>query len=131
MTVTSIARDDARNDKGANVFATLPFETAERVRHRLDATVEEMAGYIGLPLRTYQRRAKDGLLKDAESAKIEMFDSLLDLGSRVLGSDAEARLWLTSPILSLGGERPIELLDTVRGYERVKNKLLQIEYGTY
>ena len=113
------------------VFAKRPFELSESVRERLGATSEQMADYIGVTYRTYQRRAKKGMLEDAESAKVEMLDSLLDLGSRVLGSNEEARLWLTSPILSLGSERPIDLLDTVKGYERVKNKLLQIEYGTY
>lgn len=61
----------------------------------------------------------------------EMLDALLDLGTRVLGSEERAGQWLESPILSLEGKKPIELLDTVEGYERVKNKLLQIEYGTF
>lgn len=122
---------EATSSRTTTVFTEQPFALSESVRHRLQATSEEMAGYIGVTLRTYQRRAQRGTLADAESAKVEMLDSLLDLGSRVLGSEHEARLWLTSPILSLGGERPIDLLDTVKGYERVKNKLLQIEYGTF
>lgn len=122
---------ETTGSRTTTVFAEQPFALSESVRHRLQATSEEMAGYIGVTLRTYQRRAQRGTLADAESAKVEMLDSLLDLGSRVLGNGDEARLWLTSPIVSLGGERPIDLLDTVRGYERVKNKLLQIEYGTF
>lgn len=115
----------------AVVFEKRPFQLSESVRERLGATSQQMAEYIGVTYRTYQRRAKKGMLEDAESAKVEMLDSLLDLGRRVLGSEDEARLWLTSPILSLGSERPIDLLDTVKGYERVKNKLVQIEYGTF
>ncbi len=114
-----------------SVFAERPFQYSESVRERLGATNEQMAEYIGVSFRTYQRRAQRGRLEDAESAKVEMLDSLLDLGERVLGSESKAREWLTSPILSLGDERPIDLLETVKGYERVKNKLLQIEYGTY
>lgn len=113
------------------VFASLPFEQSEHVRHRLDITAEQMAAYIGITYRTYQRRAQAGALADAESAKVEMLDSLLNLGERVLGSNDQARSWLTSPVMSLQGRRPIELLDTVRGYERVKNKLLQLEHGNY
>jgi len=116
---------------GTAVFAEQPFELSESVRKRLGATGEEMAEYIGVPFRTYQRRAKRGRLDDAESAKVEMMDALLNLGERVLGSPEKAREWLISPILSLGSRRPVDLLDTIRGYERVKNKLLQIEYGTY
>jgi len=113
------------------VFTAKPFSLAESVSKRLGATREQMAKYIGITYRTYQRRAQKGELEDAESAKVEMLDSLIDLAQRILGSEEEAREWLTSPILSLGGERPIDLLATVRGYERVKNKLLQIEYGTF
>lgn len=132
MSTESTSRDPKGPAASSSVvFARQPFELSESVRKRLDATNEQMAEYIGVTFRTYQRRAKKGTLEDAESAKVEMLDSLLDLGSRVLGSEEEARMWLTSPILSLGSARPIDLLETVKGYERVKNKLLQIEYGTY
>lgn len=130
-TETATRERKPRASTSSAVFTKRPFELSESVRKRLDATGEQMAEYIGVTYRTYQRRAKKGMLEDAESAKVEMLDSLLGLGSRVLGSEEEARLWLTSPILSLGSDRPIDLLDTVKGYERVKNKLLQIEYGTY
>lgn len=128
---TTRSRQTTKSVKPAVVFTEQPFELSESVRKRLGATNEQMAAYIGVTFRTYQRRAQKGKLEDAESAKVEMLDSLLDLGKRVLGSEEEARLWLISPILSLGSERPIDLLDTIKGYERVKNKLLQIEYGTY
>lgn len=113
------------------VFAAQPFTLSESVARRLGASGEQMAAYIGVTFRTYQRRAQKGRLEDAEAAKVEMLDSLLNLGVRVLGDEAAARDWLTSPVLSLEGRRPIELLDTLKGYERVKNKLLQIEYGTF
>ena len=122
----SSVRGDRRD-----VFAPKPFSMSTSVARRLGATDEQMAAYIGVTLRTYQRRAKKGELEAAESAKVEMLDSLLQLGTRVLGDEAAAREWLTSSILSLEGKKPIELLDTVKGYERVKNKLLQIEYGTF
>lgn len=64
-------------------------------------------------------------------AKWLMLSALLDLGQRVHGSADEAGGWLTSPILSLGGQRLIDLLRSVRGYERVKDKLLHIEYGAF
>lgn len=120
-----------RSSTAPEVFSSLPFELSEQVRQRLGVSAEQMAAYIGVTYRTYQRRSQAGSLADAESAKVEMLDSLLNLGERVFGDVEQARVWLTSPVLSLQGELPIELLDTVRGYERVKNKLLQIEYGNY
>ena len=128
MAVKDLPRKRSERRK---VFAPKPFALSQSVAKRLGATEEQMAAYIGVTTRTYQRRAKKGELEDAESAKVEMLDSLLSLGTRVLGDEEAAREWLTSPILSLEGQKPIELLDTVKGYERVKNKLLQIEYGTF
>jgi len=132
MSVKAITQDArGRQQAARSVFAPKPFSYVESVRRRLDATNEQMAAYIGVTFRTYQRRAKKGELEDAESAKVEMLASLLDLGKRVLGDEEAAREWLTSPIPSLGGVVPIALLNTVKGYERVKNKLLQIEFGNY
>ena len=132
MTIKAVTQTTrGRSQAARSVFAPKPFSYVEGVRRRLNVTNEQMAAYIGVTFRTYQRRAKKGELEDAESAKVEMLASLLDLGKRVLGDEEAAREWLTSPIASLGGKVPIALLDTVKGYERVKNKLLQIEYGNY
>ncbi len=132
MTVKAVSQNARGRPRAArSVFAPKPFSYVEAVRRRLNVTNEQMAAYIGVTFRTYQRRAKKGELEDAESAKVEMLASLLDLGKRVLGDEEAAREWLMSPITSLGGQVPIALLDTVRGYERVKNKLLQIEHGNY
>lgn len=127
----AIDTGSSSSSKPVTVFSKQPFALSESVRQRLGASSEQMAGIIGITLRTYQRRSQQGRLDDAESAKVEMLRTLLDLGERVHGSAEEAALWLTSPILSLQGARPIDLLNTVKGYERVKNKLLQIEYGTF
>lgn len=131
MAIKNVASGGRGVGKNRGVFASKPFALSESVRARLGATNEQMAAYIGVTSRTYQRRAERGSLEDAESAKVEMLDSLLDLGERVLGSEERAGEWLTSPVLSLQGARPIDLLVTVKGYERVKNKLLQVEYGTF
>lgn len=131
MTVKDIGRGQREGVKGREVFTSKPFTLSESVRARLGATNEQMAAYIGVTSRTYQRRAERGRLEDAESAKVEILDSLLVLGERVLGSEERAGQWLTSPVPSLQGARPVDLLGTIKGYERVKNKLLQIEYGTF
>lgn len=132
MTIKAVTQEPRTRAQAArSVFAAKPFAYVEGVRRRLNVTNEQMAAYIGVTFRTYQRRATKGELEDAESAKVEMLASLLDLGKRVLGDEEAAREWLTSPIASLGGQVPIALLNTVKGYERVKNKLLQIEYGNY
>jgi uncharacterized protein (DUF2384 family) len=42
-----------------------------------------------------------------------------------------ARSWLFSPLAELEFERPVDLLKTIKGYERVKGLLGQIMFGVY
>ncbi|MDZ7801808.1 MAG: MbcA/ParS/Xre antitoxin family protein [Trueperaceae bacterium] len=66
-----------------------------------------------------------------ESYEDGMLGRILDDATRVLGSEEEARRWLHTQIVSLGGRRPIEHLTSLEGYERVKNTLAKIEHGMY
>ncbi|ORT49531.1 hypothetical protein ST37_14145 [Vibrio sp. qd031] len=64
-------------------------------------------------------------------------DSVLDTvriymqASDIYGSLDLAREWLSMPIPALGGELPIELIDTPAGRELVRQTLRKIEYGEY
>lgn len=44
---------------------------------------------------------------------------LMTLCSRVVGSDALARDWMTSPALALDNPCPRDLMDTVEGREKI------------
>lgn len=39
--------------------------------------------------------------------------------------------WLSTPNRALGGEIPLNILDTKQGFKKVENLLGQIEYGIY
>ena len=54
-----------RARKRPEVFASKPFSLSESVRQRLGATGEQMAAYIGVTFRTYQRRSQKGELEDS------------------------------------------------------------------
>jgi len=60
-----------------------------------------------------------------------MVDLILEEASRVFRDPELARKWLRSPIVSLDNKRPIDHLDSIGGYERVKDTLGKIEYGMY
>ena len=49
----------------------------------------------------------------------------------VFGDREKAQLWLNSPIKSLGGQVPEQLLDSDEGIERVLHVLGLIEWGVY
>ncbi len=63
--------------------------------------------------------------------QVELVEGVLAEAARVFRDEALAREWLVSSIISLDKRRPIDHLDSIRGYERVKNTLVKIEYGMY
>ena len=108
-----------------------PFSRAEDVRRKVGFTQQEIADFLGIDPRTYNRRAEEERLKSGESLLVEMIDKVLEEATRVFRDEVLARKWLTSPIISLDNSRPIDHLDSIEGYERVKDTLGKIEYGMY
>ncbi|SHO57485.1 MbcA/ParS/Xre antitoxin family protein [Vibrio quintilis] len=51
--------------------------------------------------------------------------------SDVYGSLELAKEWLSTPIPALGGEVPLDIMDTPAGRELVRQTLRKIEYGEY
>lgn len=41
------------------------------------------------------------------------------------------RQWIRQPIPALGGQRPVDLMETEEGLERVRRTLLQMQAGTF
>jgi len=51
--------------------------------------------------------------------------------AHTLFGEFNGRKWLKSKIMSLGGQRPIDLAKTARGYQRVDTILDAIESGAF
>lgn len=107
-----------------------PYERAENVRKKVGFTQQEFAGLLGIDPRTYSRRAEHEL-KSGESIQVEMLDEVLQEATRIFRDEQLARKWMQSPIVSLDNKRPMDHLDSIAGYERVKDTLGKIEYGMY
>jgi putative toxin-antitoxin system antitoxin component (TIGR02293 family) len=56
-------------------------------------------------------------------------EELEKLAERVFGDKRIGDEWLNQPNLATDNLRPIDLLSTPEGYDRVTNLLLRIEYG--
>lgn len=110
---------------------TRNFAALETLREALGLDADAMAAYLGVSRKTYRRRAAAGTLDADESLKTEMLQRVFDEAVRVLGSEEAAKRWLGAPIASLDSRRPIDHLDSIEGYERVKTTLVKIEYGMY
>ena len=108
-----------------------PFVRAEQIREALGLSQQEYATFLGIDPRTYSRRGEEEHLKSGESLQVEMIVKVLEEAVRVFRDEELARNWLRSPIVSLGNMRPIDHLNSIEGYERVKDTLGKIEYGMY
>jgi putative toxin-antitoxin system antitoxin component (TIGR02293 family) len=128
----AIATSRAPNVKTASAG---PFKLGRHIRALTagyDFTERDLAHILDVNKRTITRwKAKDESLSQQQMDRIRVLESILDLGKRVLGSENEVKLWLHSPVFSLEGQKPMELIKTESGRRRVENVLLQIEGGVY
>ena len=89
---------------------------------------------VGISLRTYQRRKKDGAkarLSKEQGGRAFKFAEIVGLATKALGSQKEAEEWLSRPAIGLDQERPIDLLDTPAGTELVESYLGRMIYSVY
>jgi putative toxin-antitoxin system antitoxin component (TIGR02293 family) len=101
----------------------------------LRLTLSEAASIFHISLRTLQRykQREDSVQEVLDSAVSDRMVQLADLyayGSEVLG-EAIFLKWLQTPLRTLGGKMPKELLFSSVGIEMVKDELTRIEYGVY
>lgn len=101
----------------------------------LRLTPSEAAQIFHVSLRTLQRykqtkNLKQELLDSAVSDRMVQLADLYAYGSEVLGEDIFLR-WLQTPLRTLGGKMPKELLFSSIGIDMVKDELTRIEHGVY
>jgi putative toxin-antitoxin system antitoxin component (TIGR02293 family) len=110
----------------------LPAESLLRLAERLDLRQAEISARIGIPQRTLTRRlARHGRLTAAESDRTVRLAQVFANAAETLGSEGKAAEWLKTPNRALGGERPLDLLDTHPGVREVEDVLGRIAYGVY
>lgn len=108
----------------------LPVRTLEHTAALLHVDRAELAGLLGVSLRTLQRKgAGNERLDPAISDRLARVRRILDLATDVLGEQGKGARWLTSRSRALGGEVPLHMLDTDMGTQRVQQELHQIEFG--
>lgn len=93
-------------------------------------TVEELAGLVRIPSRTYARRvAAQTRLKYHESERAVRIMRLYDRARQVLGTSDGARNWLNRPLRVLGGRTPLDLARTEPGAREAEAVLGRFEEG--
>lgn len=108
----------------------LPFASLERVMERYGLNRDEISWALDLPPRTLARRKQERRLRRDESDRLFRLVRIGAQATEVLGAENGKR-WLHTPNRALGGQRPLELLDTDLGTRQVEEVLGRIEHGVY
>ena len=94
-------------------------------------SLKELAKILPVSIRTIQRYDDDDLLDPAVSEHAILIAELISDAGDVFNTDEAVRVWLHSPIIGLGGDEPVTLLDTGFGIRLVRDELRRLEYGVY
>lgn len=107
----------------------LPYETLESLSRTLGLTQEVLTHVLDVSERTLQRRRRSGRLSPSESDRLWRIANIHGKAVQAFdGRSDEAREWLTTPKRALGGDTPIEHLDTEPGERTVEQMLATIEH---
>lgn len=82
------------------------------------------------PILSDALKGESDLLDGKVSSYLKKLITLLDKGYEVLGKD-EFRSWSYSKIPALLGHKPIEIIHSETGIDKVQDVLGRIEYGVY
>jgi putative toxin-antitoxin system antitoxin component (TIGR02293 family) len=114
----------------AEVRKGLPLAELDRTAELLGIDRTQLAGILDTSLRTLQRKAEvDARLGPAASDRLARIKRIHELATHVLGESDKASRWLTTASRGLGGEVPLQMLDTDIGTQRVQQELREVEYG--
>jgi putative toxin-antitoxin system antitoxin component (TIGR02293 family) len=108
-----------------------PFASLEAVMEQFGLKREEVSWALDLPSRTLARRKQERRLSPGESDRLFRVVRIAVQASEVLGGKEQAARWLHTPNRALGGQMPLELLDTDLGSRQVEEVLGRIEHGVY
>jgi len=92
-------------------------------------SIKEMAQYLPVTERTIQRHRDADRFKPQVSEKILEIAGLYAKGFEVFENAENFKTWMKTPNISLGGLRPLDLLDTTFGIDMILNELGRMEHG--
>jgi putative toxin-antitoxin system antitoxin component (TIGR02293 family) len=113
------------------VHTGLPVKELEDLQASLQMPMEKLVPRLAMSKATYHRRKASGKLDPSESDRVVRFARLMGRAVEVLESEDNARLWLNSPQVGLGGAVPLDYAETELGAREVEDLLGRIEHGVY
>lgn len=111
----------------------ISYDSIEVISKRLNNPIKSVLALIGIPQTTYnKKKSEQSLLDSRDSELILLISELLDYGLEVFNNEEEKfQRWLKKPNLSMGGNAPQSMLDTVTGLNEVRFSLNRIEFGNF
>src|SRR5258708_3489339 len=96
----------------------------------LDIPVQALLASLRLPSSTINRKISQGeRLSASEADRVARTMLIYAQAKDVLEDEKLAAEWLMRPNVQLRGERPLDMLDTQTGFDRVRDILMRLEYG--
>ena len=110
----------------------LPAVSVAALAERLHLGNLALGEKLGIPQRTLTRRlSRASRLTPAESDRTVRMARVYASAVEMIGDREKAIAWLGTPNRALGGDRPLDLLDTDLGARMVEDILGRIAYGVY
>ncbi len=110
----------------------LPAGSVTALAEKLDLANAVLSQKLGIPQRTLTRRlSQHSRLTAAESDRTVRLARVFAHAVEMIGDEEKAVEWLRTPNRALGGERPLDQLDTDLGARAVEDVLGRIAYGVY
>jgi putative toxin-antitoxin system antitoxin component (TIGR02293 family) len=110
----------------------LPARSVAALAEKLHLGSSVLSRKLGIPQRTLTRRlSQASALTPAESDRTVRMARVYANAVEMIGDREKAIEWLSTPNRALGGERPLDQLDTDMGARMVEDILGRIAYGVY
>ena len=110
----------------------LPARSVTALAEKLHLGNTVLSRKLGIPQRTLtRRRSQASPLTPAESDRMVRAARVYANAVEMIGDKEKAIEWLSTPNRALGGERPLDQLDTDMGARMVEDILGRIAYGVY
>lgn len=116
-------------DLRAAIREGFPQSVVAEVMRGAGITLKELAACLDLSARSLQRRRSEGRLARYESDRLYRLARIVALAKHYLGNEEIATRWLKRPNRALGGQTPLDLVDTEPGARAVENVLGRAAYG--
>lgn len=110
----------------------LPALSVTALAGKLHMANRALSRKLGIPQRTLTRRlGQTSLLTPAESDRTVRMARVYAHAVEMIGDQEKAIAWLGTPNRALGGESPLDQLDSDIGARMVEDVLGRIAYGVY